>query len=274
MNLKKIMEQVLEINELQEEILIKLKNPVIKEIITRSEKYCNDLNFDLKSLNNAILEHKIEITPYQIVILENINDLSLNTDLQSIYTNMPEIEEEAEKYVIELKKKYELVNNSFNLVFDIEKLAETEYNSNNSFENTEYAKKVNMENQLFEKIKDDFLTLTPEIYENILINNKKEYMSKLSIDNKKDLFIETFTLSYDKNAFKYFNKEMLIMKIGNSSNYNMQQISLLNRMYGKYQKTLILAERINLLKMPLQQIYDEFKIIYETDFFKQKIMKK
>ena len=104
MNWQKIMEQVLEINELQEEILIKLKNPVIKEIITRSEKYCNDLNFDLKSLNNAILEHKIEITPYQIVILENINDLSLNTDLQSIYTNMPEIEEEAEKYVEYIRK--------------------------------------------------------------------------------------------------------------------------------------------------------------------------
>lgn len=274
MNWQEIMEQVLEINELQQEILIKLNNPVIKEIITRSEKYCNNLNFDLKSLNNAILEHKIEITPYQIIIIEKINSLSLNTDLQLIYTNMPESEEEAEKYIIEEKKKYELANNSFNLIFDIERLAETEYNPNNNFENTEYAKKVNIENQLFEKIKDDFLSLTPEVYENILINNQKEYMNKLSIDSKRYLFIEIFALSYDKNAFDYFNEEKLIMRNGIKNKHNLQQMASLGRLYNKYKNSLMIATKLILLKMSLEEIYDEFKIIYDTEFFKQKINKK
>lgn len=273
MSWQEIMEQVLEISELQEEILVKLNNPLIKKIVTRSEKYCSDSSFDKKSLNNAILEHKIEITPYQIIILTKINDLSLTTDLKQIYTNMPQSKEEAEKYVIDLKQKYELVNNSFNLIFNIERLSEIEYNSNN-YEHTEYAKKVTVENILFEKIKDDLFNLPLEIYKEIIINNQKQYLSKLSIDNKKQLFIEILTLSYDKNSFNYFNEQKLILKESSTNKYNLNELISLIRIYDKYKKSLSLATKIILLNMSLEEIYDEFKIIYETDFFKQKINKK
>lgn len=273
MNWQEIREQVLEINDLQQNLLIKSNNQVIKEIICRGKKYCNDINFNIKTLNNAVLEHQINLTSYQLIIIEKITELSLDTSNQIIFKNMLKTEEAA-KYIIELKEKYELANNCFNLIMDIEALSKVEYEATNKFETSEYAKKVKNENELFEKINDDFLNLDLEIYKNILINNQKEYINALNIDRKKNLLLQSLTLSYDRNAFEFFNEELLIEKLRRVNNYNINQSYLIRNFYHNYKNSLSLANKMIIINAPLQEIYNEFKIIYETDFFKQKIRKK
>ena len=273
MNWQEIMEQIAEIDELQQDFSIKLNNPAILEIISRFEKYCNNKKLDLKSLNNAILEHKIMITPYQIIILEKIMSPIPDLNLQSIYANMSEKKEEVTKYVIELKKEYELANKSIDLVIDLETITSMEYEINNDFQNTEYAKKVGSQTDYFEKEWTNFPNIPAEMWKNTLIERLKKYLNELSRESKQDLFVETFALSYDRNLFEFLNKEKLMMRIIRTIKSNKLDIFSLEHIYNKYRECLTQIEISLLNKMSLQEMYDEFKIIYETDFFKQKVNK-
>lgn len=274
MDWQQIMEQILEINDLQQEVLLKSNNSVIRKIVERHNKYGNDTNFDKRTLNNAILEHQIDITLYQVVILKKINELKLDTSHHSIYINMPETEIEAEKYVTELKKKYELANKCFDLVIDIETLSNIEYESNSKFEDTEYASKIRFENDLFQNYILNIISIGKENIKSKIISKQQEFLNSLSLDQKKNLFLQLFTLSYDKNSFEYFNQDNLIIKIGKERNYNLPQIAALSSSYQDYRKLLTVLENERIEKQPLENTYDEFKIIYETEFFKQKVNKK
>lgn len=274
MNWQQILNQILEIIELQQEVLLKSNNPVIRKIVERYNKYGNDIDFDKRTLNNAVLEHQIDITPYQVVILKKINVLELDASQYSIYINMPETEVEAEKYVTELKKKYELANKCFDLVMDIETLSSIEYESNSKFEDTEYANKIRFENDLFQNYILNIINMSKENIESKIISKQLEFLNSLSLDQKKNLFLQLFTLSYDKNSFEYFNQDNLIIKIGKEKNYNLPQLAALSSLYQNYRKILTFLENERIEKQPLENIYDELKIIYEADLFKQKINKK
>lgn len=269
MDWQEIMKEVLEITELQQEVVIKSQNQVIKEITARNKNYCNNPNFHIKSLNNAVLEQKITITPYQIMIIKKINELSLPANHNSIYINMPIKEPEAAKYVNNLKKQYELANNCLDLVMDIEKLSEIEYDPENGYENSEYAKRVKAGDKILQDLKNYFLSLTSKDYQNILIHEYKKYIGSLDTERKTNLLIETFTLSYNKNAFEYFNKEVLIQNMVLESHSNLRHLHTLSGLYDKFRQSLILAEIMTLTEMPLEEIYNNFKLINEKEVFKQ-----
>lgn len=272
---QEIMNQVVEINELLQQILVKSNNMIIKEITDRYSKYGNGLSLELRTLNNAVLEHQITITPYQIIILEKVNNLSLDTDMKKIYANIPTNQEEATKYVMGLKEKYNLANNCLDLVMNIERLTQIEYVPSEAFEKSEYAKKFNFEEEMFsEYIKSDKTKEQLENFKNDIIIKQKEYIEKLPLDKKKDLLIQTLTLSYDRNAFVFINEASTIIKICNQNNYNELGSLAISSLHDKYKKLFNIIEMLRLTKMPLQEIYDEFNLIYETEFFKQKINKK
>lgn len=269
MNWQEIMDQVLEINELQEQVLLKSQNKIIKEIVKREQKYLANKHIDLTSLNNAVLEHKLQLTPYQVTILAKINNLSLTTNIQEIYINMPESLEEAEKYIIKIKEEYQLVINCFDLIMNIEKMTETEYDFNYPFKDSIYAKKVELENKLYFDciIKNNITNL--DKLELIIISSQKQFLSSLKESEKKQLMLETLVLSYERNAFDYFNGIKVIQKT--ASNCSMESAEEIYNIY----LSLLLNLKIQILKnMSLNDIYDELKIIYETEFFKQKIKKK
>lgn len=274
MKWQQIKEKALEINELQQAILAKSKNYLMNEIKIRNERYCNDKEINLRSLNNAILEHKIEITPYQIIIINKINALNLDLNYESIYENMPKTEELAGRYILELEKTYELINKSFDLIIDIEKLSEIEYKPDNDYENTEYANKVITGDRLFQDTYESLLSMSSVEFVNTFINEYKKYMDSLNLERKTELFLETFTLSYDKYSFEYFNEVSLIQKIGSKRNNKLKQLSLLSLMYSRHKNSWLLAELVNYENISLQELYDNFKLIYNTEFFKQKINKK
>lgn len=270
MNWQEIMEQVLEINELQQELLLKSQNPIIKKITDRKEKYLEQNNFNIKSLNNAILEHQIMITPYQITILIKINNLSLNTDSQSIYINMPESQEEATKYVMDLKAKYELAIKCFDLVMDIETLSRTEYIFDYPFESSIYSQKKNLEDEIFLKCILEHKPINLKMFENPIVNKLKSFLTSLSTEEKKKLFLESLTLSYDRNVFNYLHKEKTILEICFKKKDNLRSFDRLGIIYNLYHQFLVKLENRTLLRMSLSDVYNEFKVIYDTPILKQK----
>lgn len=271
MDWQKIMDKTLEIAELQQELLLKSQDEIINQIVKRKEKYLDKGAIDIQSLNNAILEHQIVITPYQITILSKINDLSLNTDPQSIYINMPESYEDAKEYVANLKDKYQLAIKSFDLVMAIENISKTEYNFNYQFDKSIYAKKRNIENEIFLNFILNHKEINKEMLE-ILINNKiREFITSLSVDEKKQLLLESLTLSYDRNVFDFLDKQQLIIGLLSKEKSNLNDLVIA---YNYYKNFLNYLENHNLLKMSLSEICDEYKLIYETDIFNQKNIKK
>jgi len=269
MNWQEIMEQVLEINQLQDQVLIKSQSEIIKQIINKKQKYFNNKCVDLKSLNNAVLEHKLKLTPYQIIIIEKINSLSLNTNIKQIYINMPDSQEEAEKYVKQLKEKYQLAINCFNLIIDIEKISETEYVFDYPFENSIYAKRTDLENELFFYCMLNTNVKNQEKLILIISNKQKQFMNSLSKEENKKLLVESLALSYDRNVYDYFNGQSNILKAARNTSIESAEV-----IYNNYKNLLINLNNINLSKISLSKIYNHFKIIYETEFFNQKIKKK
>lgn len=269
MNWQEIMDQVLEISELQDQVLLKSQNQIIKEIVKRKKKYLANKPINLTSLNNAVLEHKLQLTPYQITIIEKINNLSLATSIQQIYINMPSSLHEAQKYVTELKENYILAISCFDLVMNIEKISETECDFNYPFENSIYAKQVNLENELFHNCILKNNITSQEMLELTITNVQKQFISSLSEEEKQQLFIETLVLSYDRNVFEFFNGNYNILKASTNISVEISEI-----IYNLYKSLLVNLNNKRLSNMPLGEIYNQLKIIYETEFFKQKIKKK
>lgn len=266
MEWKQILDVVPEIIQLQEEIKLKLASPILKEIVNKRKKYSNLKN--LKSLNNAVLENQLKNTPYQMIILEKINTLLLPIDSQAIYMHMPKKQEEAEKYVIELKQRFVLGNACFDLIMDIERISEIEYKFTDPVENSTYAKMVELETKLFSKFvnnQTDSNNLTTEIQK-----NKVEYVQSLSKEEKQSLLIEFLSLSYDRNQFDYFSGLKTIIQNSPSES----QITSYEEAYNAYNRLILSINLKILMETPLQEVYNYFKLIYETDFFKQKLKKK
>ena len=184
---------------------------------------------------------------------------------------MPESYEEAEKYVANLKDKYQLAIKSFDLVIDIESISKTEYTFSYQFDNSIYAKKRNIENEIFLNFILNHKEINKEMLE-ILINNKiREFITSLSVDEKKQLLLESLTLSYDRNVFDFLDKQQLIIGLLSKEKSNLDDLVIA---YNYYKNFLNYLENHNLLKMSLSEICDEYKLIYETDIFNQKNIKK
>ncbi len=259
-----IFKQISEISDLQNSLMTKLDNPMLKTIMDRNKKYGNQ-ELDLKTLNNALLEHKIEITPYQIVIFRKLNELELPKTISLVYQQMPVDLENAKKYVLDLVEKYNLVINCADLVLMLEKLTEVEYPA--EFIENEYTKKVATENKIF----IDYMKgkLQSNEIETSLFKFYEQYANSLPENQMKELLLQTFCLSYSKNTFAFFN----FFQVASQLSKNLPQKRMLMGI-SNYQKIVKNCEIRFLNKMSLEQIYEKFKLIFETDLVKQNINKK
>ena len=269
MDWQEIMEKAIEINELQQILSSKANSLIINKIIDRNNKYANNLILNLKTLNNGLLEHQVSITPYQIIILKKINEMSLDANSQSIYINLPETQEEAEKYILELENKYNLANKCFDLVINLESISTIENDSEYNYENSIYAKILEIKINIFIDIINNINKNRENVEEHKKLIESNIKKLNLSKEEKKKLYIETFTLSYDRNAFEYIYVQKKLL-----NHFNIiDSVKNLNK-YFNYKNLLNTVMCIPFVEMSLQEIYDEFKIIYETDLVKQKINKK
>lgn len=267
MNWQKILEQIAEINDIYCEINAKLESDDITRIFERNDKYTKNQNI---KINDGIQDNQVNVLPYQMTMLHKVIEILKTKPLANMYSQIPTDLEEATNYISSFKKEGELLLNVINMVIDIEKLAQTEYRASNYFQDTEYAKKVYFENGLFLNY---YLKAPLEQYEicsRIIKTKLDEYLEKLTLEQKQTLIIETLALSYDRNAFEHLNN----YKLFRSMNLYPKPENPTYIKYLLFKECLINTELTSLYNKELSEIYNEFKVMYETEFLKEKVLKK
>ncbi|MDD6223993.1 MAG: hypothetical protein PUB18_03240 [bacterium] len=253
-----IQDTLVEIEELQNRCLSQLYNPIIQEIINRHQIYHADLHYpNIKLANNdAVLENKIRIADIQIHLINKIDELKLSANMEEVTQNMPIEIKECEAYIKDVKRNYELANNLCNLILTIEKLAETEYSPKQDFQTSEYAKMSNEQSKYYADIliNNGNETESLEKIETILKTN----LSLLTTSQKQQLYIEMIALSYDRNAFQYFQTVNTISPL---SDITAIPIEVLELSYHIYTNSLTLSMINEYFKAPASKIYEDLKII-------------
>lgn len=174
-------------------------------------------NKDIRKLNNAVLENKVKVSTFQTILLTKLNELSLSNDMNEVYQNIPDTLEECNNFLNQLERKYQLGEKIIDWVEGIERLSETEYIENLSFEETEYGKWIMFKDDRLEELIHQVFNSqmsTNKEFLSILVNNAidriKKYLNDLTLEQKTELFIQTIALSYNKNSFLFFHKYMFI----------------------------------------------------------------
>ena len=267
MNWPQIMKQIDENNIILYEITSKFECEDIENIFARDTEFKKNSN---KKVRNGIIENQLNVLPYQMIMLYKVMAFLKKKSTQDLYSQLSSNLEESANFVKQEKQELEVVLNILNLIIDIEKLAKTEYSAPNNFQDTEYAKKVYFENSLF---KNYYLKASPDQYEvcNRIMKVKiDEYLENLPLEQKQTLIIESLALSYDRNAFEHLN----VWKLFGSMRINPQLEDKGHEEYLSFRKSLITIELTDFENKELSEIYDELKVIYESKFFKEKVLKK
>ena len=100
--------KVQEILDLQQQLIAKMQTEEIRMVLDRNNKYKDMTHPEISKLNNALLEHKIRVTAYQMIIFNKVNSLTAKAFKEALYVYMPKKLEEANDYVNELLEKFEL----------------------------------------------------------------------------------------------------------------------------------------------------------------------
>lgn len=253
MTWEEIYNLIIEIQQLTEEIKNKYNTPVIKDILTRYNKYyCVEVNFDINSLKDAVLETKIKNSVIQANILGKITSDPLN--MEEIYKNLPYDLNECQIYVTSLKEKYEATNDCIDLVLEIENLSEIEYEAEKDFKDTEYGKMVTYQNQLYEKTLEKPELLNP-IYLSAALSH---YFDNLTDCEKERLLLESMSLSYDRNCFDFLNRMTMIYKTQKNLMTNPEEAKANYKIYQGIVKAIILKNYIT--SPSLLEISKSFKL--------------
>lgn len=270
MDWKTIYDTIYEIQNLQEECQLKIKNPIITSISKRYLKYFDkEISSNTNQLNNAVLENKIKNTKLQREILIKINDLLLPATIDDIYHNLSYDEKECSQYVNDIKQKFELANKCLDLVIELETLSETEYKSEEPFPESEYAKMISHQNQLYFSILDNpKLFNQPYIEENI-----SNYYESLSLDKKQKLYLESLALSYERNVFNYLN--LIKMSYSSQNHFPNENIYGSAVVYKYYQKFVIDSIMYRYIySKNISEVYQELNELHTSLIIKQNIKKK
>ncbi len=272
MNWELITEKVLEIFELQQQLISKMQKIEIKTMLDRNNKYKDMNSLKTKKLNNALLENQIRITPYQMIIFNKVNILTNSNFREALYAHMPKNLEEASNYINELIEKFELALNSLEIVIALEKLSTVEY-SEVDFSKSIYSHKVDCENNIYLECVPNIARDGEQGFRNTVNSRIKEFKESLSPDEKQNLLLEMFTLSYDRNAFDFINGLNIVNTLSNNNKYTTEQYVAESTRYDIYKMVLIDMDKHALMISPLEKIYEEFKTILETDLYKKVIKK-
>lgn len=263
-----IYDTILELEDLLDKILIKISSKEIKSIVERYNKYyMSSYPFDIKSLRNATLENKVKNTPLQATLISMINDLGLPSDYQQIYAGLPYSIEEQAEYVTTLKNNYKLANKCYNLIIEIEKLSEIEYEiSDEDMKNSEYASFIEHKNNVYVNLQAESQPVKQALP---IIRN---YLENLSLEQKQKLYCELIPLCYNRNVFDYLNQEILVFQYALFTNIGYSaSISL----YTAYQHLLPILLLNDLSQNhSLQEIYSSISEVHNSKYVKELIRKK
>lgn len=270
MEWEKIYNTLYEIQILLEECESKIKNPIITSISKRYIRYYDkEKGLDIRRLNNAVLENKIKNTKIQREILNKINELYLSANIQEIYNGLTYNEKECSSYVINLKTKYELVNKCLDLVLEIESLSETEYHIDEPFEKSEYAKMIAYQNQLYLSILDNFKLFNQPYIEASISN----YCKSLSLDKKQKIYLESLSLSYDRNTFDYFNLLKISCIFQNElTNMDKNKAAAVYQYYQSFITDILIYRYIT--SKNISEVYQSLSEVHNSNLVKQIIKKK
>ena len=272
MNWQLITEKVQEIFELQQRLIAKIQTEEIKMILDRNHKYKDMDSLKIKKLNNALLEHQISITPYQMIIFSKANVLTNNAFREALYAHMPKKLEVAINYVDELIEKFELALESLDIVIALERLSTVEY-SEVDFSKSIYSHKVDVENNIYLECVPHVAKDKENEFRATVSSRIKEFKKSLSAEEKQNLLLEMFTLSYDRNAFDFINNLKIVNMLANKNRYTTEQYMAESTRYDIYITVLRDMDKHALMTMPLETIYEEFKPILEADLYKKVIKK-
>lgn len=238
MTWNEIYDTVIEIQQLIEEIQIKYNSETIRTIINRYNKYyCVEANFNI-NIKDAVLKNKIENSFLQAYILNKINPELLS--IEDIFSHLPCNLSECEQHVNSLKEKYEATNKCIDLVLEIEKLSEIEYEIDKDFKDTEYGKMINYQNKLYEKTLEKAELLNP-IY---LSAPLTDYFNTLTDKEKETLLLESVSLSYNRNCFDVLNKMTMIYKTQKTLIINPEEAKSYYEIYKGLVKSILLKNYI------------------------------
>lgn len=234
MNWLEINDKIAEINELQQELLSKLNGNSIKEIFARKEKYLTDILPELSKLNNAALENKIKVTPFELEIIGKINELELPLTMDQIYKKLSENENNSASYIEMLLRNYNDVLSAVNTLDFIEEIAGTEQHEEIDYEETEYAKLLEFINSfLIDYVKNANVN-NVEDFEDILSSKMHDYFEKLTDSQITTILSEYISLSYNRNRYNYFEEIKVISKIKLSNNLSTADVMLFEGTYPMY----------------------------------------
>lgn len=259
-----IYEKILECQDLLDKINNKRKTEVINSIVDRYNKYKLENGLvDITNLNNAVLENKIKNMLIQVLIISKINELNIPTNYQEIYVNIPKTLEEQEQYVLNLYSKYELVYKCYNLLIEIERLFEREYEvSYDDLKNSQYAKLTEYINNLYrydKKNNNHNLRFT--------FTQLNNYLNGLSLEEKQTLYYESLSLCYNRNLFDFLNICMIIK--------DSESPAIENTSYQIY-KQLVINMNLNTLgqEKTLEELYEIMNKVHNSTPVKQLLIKK
>lgn len=273
MSWQTINKKIEEIFDLQQQLVAKIQSEELRIILNRNKKYGNIKSSKIRELKNALLEHQIRITPYQMIIFNKVKRLTANSFKEELYINIPQNIESANNYVNELKEKFELAIKSLELIIGLENLSFIE-NDAIDFSKSVYTRKTEIENNIYLEYVLHITPIKETEFINLINSKIKEFIKTLSVEEKQNLLLEIFTLSYDRNAFDYFNGSKVINILASKKNYTPTQYLLESSRYEIYKQLLDNMYKHLLKETKLEMIYEEFKIIFETEIYKQKVIKK
>lgn len=231
---------LIEIDNLQQSLMNKMQNPIIEKITYRNQKYGNSSNLQKRNLNNAILENQIRITPLQVTLLQRVNQEKLTVGRENIYKNMSDNLEKCANYLISQTTLYEKANQIFDIVLIMEDLAQEELKLEMEVKDCEYGKlKSYYNNQLIILLEGDIR----DAYDWIK-NSFIAYLESLTEGQKNQLLIEYISLSYDRNAFDFFEQFKIMSKI--ASRNKIDSIDKIEMIYN-YFFQLVQSTMLNLI---------------------------
>lgn len=279
MTWEEINNKILELNEQIQSFSEKRSSIMELAKIIKARQQKLDNNEDIKNLNNAVLENKMQVTPIQTLLLMKLNELSLSEDMNEIYINIPDSLEECGQFLDRTSKQYQFGENIITLVEKIEILSEIEYSNDSSFEETEYGKLIIFEDNILKKMMtNQNIDLLIALNNTVLIkplmtstvNTVKEYISTLPLEKKRELFLQTIQLSYNKNAFIFFQEGKTTYNIRNDIKIR-SQLFILYNLYHQLLKNSLLEHYNN---MPIEELLHDFDIEFINSIAKGQKNKK
>lgn len=108
MNWNDVTNKLVEIENLQQLLTIKIADSKSKKIIARYNKYHDITKYSINKLNDAVLENQIRKTPFQFILLSAVMNERIPLTMEEIYDSMSDNLETTISYLNNLQKSMKI----------------------------------------------------------------------------------------------------------------------------------------------------------------------